>query len=83
MKKLLFKISVAVYLLFLLLAIGTTSIPPHDLPIYLIMFVSSLLAYILGREMSKGWRVACAIAIFISTCGAFLQVAAAIKLATH
>ena len=76
MKGKLLNVCVVVYLLLLIFALGTLSVPPRDLPIYGGMLITSIAAFVLAKEKTRRWRIPCALGVGLAVIGSLLQVVA-------
>src|SRR3954470_6926720 len=76
MKGKLLNVCIAVYLLLLIFALGTLSVPPRDLPIYGGMLITSITAFVLVKEKTWRRRILIALAIGLAVVGSLLQAVA-------
>jgi hypothetical protein len=76
MKGKLLNVCVVVYLLLLIFALGTLSVPPRDLPIYGGMLITSIVAFVLAKEKTRRWRIVTALGVGLAVIGSLLQVVA-------
>jgi hypothetical protein len=74
MKGKLLNVCITAYLLLLIFALGTLSVPPRDLPIYGGMLITSIVAFVLAKEKTRRWRIVTASAIGLAVIGSLLQV---------